>query len=63
MCVNIEAGQEVMAELGHAFKFNDAVLRHLTVSKKKKAETGPSAMMRSVEREEARKVQQQEFAG
>lgn len=62
LCVNIEAGQEVMAELGHAFKFNDAVLRHLTVSKKK-AETGPSAMMRSVEREEARKVQQQEFAG
>ena len=35
LCVNIEASQEVMAELEHAFKFNDAVLRHLTVSKKK----------------------------
>jgi small subunit ribosomal protein S6 len=31
LCVNIEADQAVMAELEHAFKFNDAVLRHLTV--------------------------------
>jgi len=60
ICVNIEANQEIMAELEHAFKFNDAVLRHLTVSKKK-AETGPSVMMKSVEREEARKAQQSEF--
>jgi len=29
---------------------------------KKKAETGPSLMMRNVEREEARKAQQQEYA-
>ena len=48
-------------EIEHAFKFNDAVLRHLTVVKKK-AETGPSLMMRNVEREEARKTQQQEYA-
>jgi small subunit ribosomal protein S6 len=34
-----------MAELEHAFKFNDAVLRHLTV--KKKADTGPSSMMKT----------------
>jgi len=60
ICVNIEANQEIMAELEHAFKFNDAVLRHLTVLKKK-AETGPSVMMKSVEREEARKAQQSEF--
>ena len=58
LCVNIEADQAVMAELEHAFKFNDAVLRHLTVLKKK-ADTGPSSMMKSVEREEARKSQQQ----
>jgi small subunit ribosomal protein S6 len=57
LCVNIEADQAVMAELEHAFKFNDAVLRHLTVQKKK-AETGPSSMMKTVEREEARKAQQ-----
>jgi cation/acetate symporter len=57
LCVNIEADQAVMAELEHAFKFNDAVLRHLTVQKKK-AETGPSSMMKTVEREEARKASQ-----
>jgi len=57
LCLNIEANQAVMAELEHAFKFNDAVLRHLTVQKKK-AETGPSAMLRTVEREEARKTAQ-----
>jgi small subunit ribosomal protein S6 len=60
LCVNIEADQAVMSELEHAFRFNDAVLRHLTVQKKK-AETGPSSMMKTVEREEARKAQQQEF--
>lgn len=61
LCVNIEADQAVMAELEHAFKFNDAVLRHLTVQKKK-AETGPSSMMKTVEREEARKASQAEYA-
>ena len=61
LCVNIEADQAVMAELEHAFKVTDAVLRHLTVQLKK-AETGPSAMMKTVEREEARKTQQAEFA-
>ena len=50
-----------MAELEHAFKFNDAVLRHLTVQKKK-ADTGPSSMMKTVEREEARKASQAEQA-
>jgi len=60
ICVNIEASQEVMAELEHAFRFNDAVLRHMTVQKKK-AETGPSLMMKTVEREEARKAAQAEF--
>ena len=61
ICLNIEANQDVMTELEHAFKFNDAVLRHLTVQKKK-AETGPSSMMKAVEREEARKSAQQEAA-
>ena len=57
LCLNIEAGRDVMDELEHAFRFNDAVLRHLTVQKAK-AETGPSSMMKTVEREEARKAQQ-----
>ncbi len=43
--MNIEVKQETLDELEHAFKFNDAVLRHLTV-KKDKAETGPSPMMK-----------------
>lgn len=62
LCVNIEADQAVLAELEHAFKFNDAVLRHLTVLRKK-AETGPSAMMKTVEREESRRAGQAEHAG
>ena len=57
LCLNIEADQAVMSELEHAFRFNDAVLRHLTVQKKT-ADTAPSIMMKSVEREEARKAQQ-----
>ena len=58
--MNVECGQQVLADLESAFRFNDAVLRHLTVQKKK-AETGPSSMMKTVEREEARKAQQAEF--
>ena len=61
LCINIEADQAVMGELEHAFKFNDAVLRHLTVQKKK-AEAGPSSMMKSVEREESRKDQRADYA-
>src|SRR5512147_1625623 len=30
--MNIECDNETLVELEHAFKFNDAVLRHLTVS-------------------------------
>ena len=54
VCLNIECNQETLEELEHAFKFNDAVLRHLIV-KQKKAETAPSPMMKEVQREEARK--------
>jgi small subunit ribosomal protein S6 len=43
--MNIECNQETLDELEHAFKFNDAVLRHLTI-KTKAAVTTPSAMMR-----------------
>ncbi len=43
--MNIECGQEALDELEHAFRFNDAVLRHLTI-KTKVAVTAPSAMMR-----------------
>lgn len=43
--MNIECDNETLLELEHAFKFNDAVLRHLTVSMEE-AVTTPSPMMR-----------------
>ena len=43
--LNIEITQATLDELEHAFKFNDAVLRHLTVQKRA-AETAPSPMMK-----------------
>lgn len=43
--MNIECGIETLRELENAFKFNDAVLRHLTV-KMDRAETAPSPMMK-----------------
>ena len=39
--MNIECDQETLDEMEHAFKFNDAVLRHLTI-KTKAAVTAPS---------------------
>ena len=43
--MNIECNNETLEELEHAFKFNDAVLRHLTV-KMTEATTAPSPMMK-----------------
>jgi small subunit ribosomal protein S6 len=43
--MNIEVANETLSELENSFKFNDAVLRHLTVQKSE-AETGPSPMMK-----------------
>jgi small subunit ribosomal protein S6 len=57
LCLNIECEQNVLAELESGFRFNDAVLRHLTVAKSK-ADTNPSVMMKAVEKEEARKAAQ-----
>ena len=54
--MNIECTSETLAEIENGFRFNDAILRHLTV-KMKKAEPGPSVMMKTVEKEEARKAQ------
>jgi small subunit ribosomal protein S6 len=59
LCLNIECSKETLAELETGFKFNDAVLRHLTVQKAK-AETTPSVILKQVEREEARKAQQEQ---
>ena len=43
--MNIECDGETLTELEHGFKFNDAVLRNLTV-KMKHAVTTPSPMMK-----------------
>jgi small subunit ribosomal protein S6 len=57
LCINIECSKEVLAELETGFRFNDAVLRHLTVLKSK-AETTPSVMMKSSDREDRRAAQE-----
>ena len=59
LLLNIECSKETLVELETGFRFNDAILRHLTV-KKDKAETGPSVMMKRVEKDEARKSAQAE---
>ena len=61
VCLNMECTKETLAEIETGFKFNDAVLRHLTVSKDK-AETTPSVMMKAVEKEESRKSSHQQEA-
>lgn len=43
--MNIECDQETLDELDHAFKFNDAILRHLTIRMDGPV-TAPSPMMR-----------------
>ena len=53
--MNIECDNKTLDELENGFRYNDAVLRHLTI-KMKKAETTPSPMMKVVEREEAKKA-------
>ncbi len=55
VCLNIETSKEVLVELETGFRYNDAVLRHLT-SKVDAAVTAPSVMMKVVEREESRKA-------
>jgi small subunit ribosomal protein S6 len=43
--MNIECDQATLEELEHGFKFNDAVIRHLTLGTKT-AVTAPSPMMK-----------------
>ena len=67
--MNIECNGEVLAELEHGFKFNDAVLRHLSIRMKKAVAT-PSPMMKeekarsltSASGEETKAVEQQPAA-
>ncbi len=52
--MNIECDQKGLAELVDAFKFNDAVLRHLVI-KRERAYTEPSPLVKEREREDAEK--------
>jgi len=56
--MNIECGQEVLRELETAFRFNDAVIRSLTLARKS-AVTGPSPLIKE-NQDEARKENQDE---
>jgi small subunit ribosomal protein S6 len=59
--MNIECAKEILDEIESAFRFNDAVLRHLTLSCKE-AVTEKSAMMKEVEREESGKTERRPAA-
>ncbi len=50
LMMNIECDQETLDKLNHNFRFNDAVLRNLVVSKSE-AITEPSIMMAGIEKE------------
>ncbi len=52
--MNIECSSEILEELESIFRFNDAVLRHLTLVMKE-AVTEKSPMMAAVEKEESAK--------
>jgi len=52
--MNIECSQEVLAELETIFRFNDAVIRHMTLIMKG-AITGKSPMLIAAEKEESAK--------
>ncbi|MCU0967053.1 MAG: 30S ribosomal protein S6 [Burkholderiaceae bacterium] len=54
LCLNIECSSATLAELETGFRFNDAVLRHLTVSRDS-AVTTPSPMMKASDKDESRR--------
>jgi small subunit ribosomal protein S6 len=56
--MNIECDYETLEELKSAFRFNDAVLRHLVIARKE-AITTPSPMAVAVEEEKARERESQ----
>lgn len=58
LMLNIECGKEALDELVGAFKFNDAVLRHLVIARDR-AVTEPSPMAKAVEDEKAKERETQ----
>ncbi len=56
--MNIECDKETLDELTSAFRFSDAVLRHLVI-RRDKAITEPSPMAKAKEEKEQRKAREQ----
>ena len=56
--MNVECGHEVIKEITSAFRFNDAVLRHLVISRKE-AIMAASPMAVAVEEEKAKERESQ----
>jgi len=56
LMLNVECPQETLDELVGAFRFSDAVLRHLVI-KRDKAITEPSPMAKAQEEEKAKEAQ------
>jgi small subunit ribosomal protein S6 len=59
--LNIECGQETLDELVGAFRFNDAVLRHLIINRQK-AVTEPSPLAKTGDGKEEKKDEKPERA-
>jgi len=56
--LNIECGQEAIDEIVDAFRFNDAILRHMVLARKE-AETGDSPLKKE-EDDKAKKVTEED---
>ena len=55
LLLNIECDAETLEELESIFRFNDAILRHLTV-RRSEAVTGPSIMLKRKEEKDERET-------
>lgn len=61
--MNIECGKEAMTELSDNFRFNDAVLRHLSIQTKQAIkETSPLAKAKEMQGQENRREYSREAA-
>ena len=60
--LNIEVGQNTLAELESGFRFNDAVLRHLVI-KRDVADIEPSFILKSKEKDDARSSRRRDDEG
>ena len=63
LLMNIECGKEAMTELSDNFRFNDAVLRHLSIQTKRSiTETSPLAKAKEMQGQENRREHSREAA-